>query len=1401
MTVANWIGQLAPAEADSYGERFRHRLRLVAGCLLLGAIAFNTATEKIIAETKLDMAVDPLRFLGRALHLWDNDYFGHLQNQAYGYLFPMGPFYALWLKLDMPAWNVQRLWMSFVLCAAFLGVVQLARALRVGTPNTRILAGLAYALAPHAQALIGINSSEFLPSAMMPWIMLPLVRGAQGTTGPRRAAALSALAFLLCGGVNATAEIAVLIAPAVYLLTRSRGPLRRRLTAWWCVMIAAVSFWWAVPLLVLGRYVFSFLPFIENATATTGVTSLTNVLRGTSSWLAFLSVDGQPWMAGAYQQAFSPWLIVVTVLLAGLGLAGLALRSLPERAFLIITLLVGVAIVAAGHASAIAGPLNDAVVQTLDGPLAVFRNLHKFDALIRLPVVLGLAGLLALVKPPARLPLAAAGVAMVAATCVPIVAEGLAPSGSFTEIPGYWKQATTWLDENAGDQMVLAVPGSKRGEYQWGRPLDEPMQPLLTARWATHTIVPWGSAGSSRLLAAIDDRFASGQGSAGLTDTLRRIGVGYLVVRNDLDRRTIGTAWPARVHQAIEDSPGITLVKQFGPGVGDAHGSIASGWLDQPYSALEIYRVGDAAPLVGTVPVKGALRVGGAPEAVLDLAEQGLLPDDRPVVLGDDPGASAIPAYDTVVTDTLRKTDVQLSDLREVSGATLTPGETTSGPDLTDPAWEPFQSTARYLEIAGVRASSSEADATAIPGSRDPGRQPFAALDGDRRTGWRSAGWNGPLGEWLEVTLTKATDIPYVTLALDQSYIGPPPSEVAVETDAGTRRQAVTATAEPQRLALPPGPTTRVRIRITKLAYEPKMKLGSRVGITELTIPGVTPGRTIVVPQAPGDPRGEAVVSFSRNGDVPACMRGSYVWACSTGLAVQGEDAYGFNRAYVSQGSGERTLSGQAVLTDRSEIERVTSLPGEPLAVTSSSTYTGDPATIARSAFDGNPRTVWYADPLDRTPTLDVKLARPVTLSRVKVEFPDSSLGPPPVRLTLRGDGGTREGWVGRDGWIEFPPMKTGKLSITFTASSSRPIEVNDVTIPGVRPLGALTGYPLRLPCGFGPTPSVDGAPVHTKIVGGTLADVLAGRPLTYEACEPFNVLAGETRLSASPQDPYRIRTAVIRRPGAEAAPPTVTRPVDVQEWTGWERRVEVGATAASYLVVNENFNDGWHASVAGRELTPARLDGWRQAWILPAGTNGTVTMSYQPDGVYRAGLAVGVALVLLVVAAAVVPARRRAVHPVIGPRGMRVKWLWPFVPVYGFWIGGVTGLAVLTALFAATVLFRRVSAGEHARRGTAVVAVSRALSSAPAALASLALAGLSLAAGTALLSTENTAWGRPLSDLVPQLLCLPLIARLFANVPDDPSRAPAPRTADPGGEAPQASPPARRDAHLSGVP
>ncbi|HEY9243246.1 MAG TPA: alpha-(1-_3)-arabinofuranosyltransferase family protein, partial [Streptosporangiaceae bacterium] len=166
---------LRPLEARAASERVRGAIRLVAFCLLLQVLPFVTAPGNIIADTKLDLAINPAGFLSRALSLWDPQQFGMLQDQANGYLFPMGPFFMLGKLAALPPWVIQRLWIGAVLVAAFLGTVRLAGRLGIGTPWTRVAAGLAYALSPAALSLLGELSSEWLPAAMLPWILVPLV--------------------------------------------------------------------------------------------------------------------------------------------------------------------------------------------------------------------------------------------------------------------------------------------------------------------------------------------------------------------------------------------------------------------------------------------------------------------------------------------------------------------------------------------------------------------------------------------------------------------------------------------------------------------------------------------------------------------------------------------------------------------------------------------------------------------------------------------------------------------------------------------------------------------------------------------------------------------------------------------------------------------------------------------------------------------------------------------------------------------------------------------------------------------------------------------------------------------------------------------------------------------------
>ena len=66
------------------------------------------------------------------------------------------------------------------------------------------------------------------------------------------------------------------------------------------------------------------------------------------------------------------------------------------------------------------------------------------------------------------------------------------------------------------------------------------------------------------------------------------------------------------------------------------------------------------------------------------------------------------------------------------------------------------------------------------------------------------------------------------------------------------------------------------------------------------------------------------------------------------------------------------------------------------------------------------------------------------------------------------------------------------------------------------------------------------------------------------------------------------------------------------------------------------NFNPGWGATLNGHVLTPVRLDGWQQGFIVPAGPGGTITLSFRPAAAYHLALVVSLvaAAILLAIAA-----------------------------------------------------------------------------------------------------------------------------------------------------------------------
>jgi arabinofuranan 3-O-arabinosyltransferase len=1246
--------QRSPGRADTWWRGMLGRLPgypLLACCLVLTLLPFATAPGRIISDTKFELAVNPSGFLSGALTLWDPQQFGGLLNQAVGYLFPMGPFFELLKLVAVPGWIAQRLWLAGLLLAAFGGAAVLAGRLGIGTPRTRLAAGLAYALSPVALSMIGQTSGEFLPMAMLPWIIVPLTdmypwAGRPGAARRARAVARSAVAVALCSGMNAASTVAVLLPAVIYILTRPGTRSKARLLGWWLPAVALVTSSWSIPLVLLSKYGVSIVPFTESAQVTSATTSLLNIFRGTESWIGYQAVNGQPGRPLAFQLATSLLPALLTGLLATLGLAGLVHREIRERRFLLWSALAGIVIMSLGYASGLGSPLEHQLIGLVNGPAAPFRNLWKFDPMLRLPLALGLAHLMAAGRVPrlrgaliATAALALGGVATLG------FATGLASPGSFGQVPAYWVSAADWVTAHAGNQAVLVEPGSQFGSYLWGAPMDDVLQALTTADYAERNLGVVGSVGNERLLNAIDQQLAAGEGSAGLAQVLARMGVRYVLVRNDLSGSALDGTWPARVHDALAASPGLALAAQFGPPTGSKNAADAVSSFRPPYPAVQIYQVAGAEPAAVVQPAAGTLRVYGAPESELTLANEGLLAGERPVLLNSD-GASQ-PVAGSVVTDSLRRRVVNFGELRTNYSPTLTgtqPADTfLSADDYTVPAWSKYQAVAQYAGIRNVTASSSGSDITTFASQWATGTLPYAAVDGNLATMWESGSFDGPLGQWIRVDFDSDVNPGTIMVAFaDSAAIGPPVTKVTVATAAGRFTEAVQDTGTLQPLQVPPGASAWLKLTVTGLGSVPSApRLGTQVGIAEIDVPGASAGRTIVSPAVPG-PDPSAVVLAKAQPYQSGCMLTSQRWVCSPKLEALTEEQYGFDHAFAEPAAGRGALRGSAILINPSLADRdaLAVAGGDQPVVTASSTYTADPQDQPVSAFDGDPATAWIASPADPAPTLTIRWGRRRAISGITIQRPPGASGPAQVLIT--GSQGQRRGAIiGASGIMRFAPMRTAKLTISF-ATDQAPLQVSDVAVPGVPFIRVPPARPFRLPCGQGPRVAVNGRTVPTR-VSGTLADLLNGTPMPFTACRGVALAAGVNQVTEPHSDAFDVQEVVIGGvPAGKAAAVSAPVAAPVRSWTSSGRTLRVTAAARSYLEVNENFNAGWQAVLDGRRLQPVQLDGWKQAWVLPAGSTGLVTLTYPPESLYRDAVAGGLAVLALVIALAFGLGRRR---------------------------------------------------------------------------------------------------------------------------------------------------------------
>ena len=1352
-TAANsGVASLLPSEASST-PLSRRWLGVVAAVSL--ALAFAQAPGKISPDTKLDLTANPLRFLARALNLWNSELpFGQAQNQAYGYLFPHGAFFLLGHALGLPGWVTQRLWWALLLTVGFWGLLRLAEALGIGSPGSRVIAAAAFALSPRVLTTIGAISSETLPMMLAPWVLLPVVLALRGA-GPAHArsktgsvrvlAARSALALALMGAVNAVATLTGCLPAIIWWACHRPNRLWVRFTAWWALCAALAITWWVVPLVMLGRISPPFLDFIESSGVTTQWTSLTEVLRGTDSWTPFVAPNAT---AGA-TLVTGTVAVLATTIVAAAGLAGLAMRAMPARGRLVTILLVGVVLLAAGYSGGLGSPVAHAVQAFLDANGTPLRNVHKLEPLIRLPLVLGLAHLLGRIPLPGSAPRrewmhsfahpennkrVAVGIVVLFALAAgsSLAWTGrLTPPGAFDAIPQYWHQTAAWLDEhNTGSPpgRVLVAPGAPFATQVWGSSHDEPLQVLGGSPWGVRDSIPLTPPQTIRALDSVQRLFAAGRPSAGLADTLARQGISYVVVRNDLDPETSRSARPVLVHRAVEGSPGLPKVAEFGEqvGPGTLKGFITDSGLRPKYPAVEIYRVASSRPGTAYLADTDAMtRVDGGPEALLRLDERRRLLDQPPLgpmLLTADARRAGLPTPVVTVTDTPLAREIDYGRVDDHSSAIRADGDARRTfnrvPDYPAGNTPPVHGA---WTGGRITVSSSAADSTALPNVA-PAAGPTAAIDSDTSTSWVSNALQSALGQWLQVDFDHPVTNATITVTPSATAVGAQVRRIEISTVNGTSTLRFDEPGKPITAALPYGETPWVRI--TAVGTDDGSP-GVQFGITDFTVTQYDASgfahpidlrHTVSVP---GPPANSAVAQWDLGSELlgrSGCADGPDGVHCAATMALSPEEPVNLSRTLTVPEPISVTPTVWVRPRQGPSLADLISQPG-----TARATGDSDPIDVLGSAYaaaDGDPRTAWTAPQRVvqyRTPpnlTLKLPSAREVSALRLT---PSSStlpahpklvaidLGDGPQVRRLSGDGPQTVGLrpkatdtvkVSILDWddvidrtaLGFDQLKPpGLAEVTALDGQGRPIAAADAARNRTRA--------VTLPCGRGPIIAVAGQFVQTSI-DTTVGALLDGDPIAAKPCRPAPIAlpAGRQELLISPGAAFFVDGVQLVGPMGRQLPVAATSPVQPATWSSNRRELDVPASQASrVLVVPESINPGWTARTAdGARLTPVTVNGWQQGWVVPAGTSGTITLSFESNGVYRAGIVGGLALLPVLLLLALVPARRspRAAEPARPwqPRGVVTG---AAILAVGGVIAGVAGVVVMGAALGVRHLLR----------------------------------------------------------------------------------------------------------------
>lgn len=1252
--------------------RFVSRGRLLPAALAALALLISLLQRPgdASSDTKIDLHVDPAGFLGEVASAWSSTGdLGHVQGGQYGgYLFPMGPFFALGHALGGAPWLVQRLWLALILALAAWGAVRLMDELvgpQRGLPH--VVAGLLCLLNPYVVVFTARTSITLLGYAALPWLLVAVRRGAI-TPGWRWPAAFALIVTASGGGVNAAVTAWVLLGPVLlgaYLWwTGVAGPCALWGFAWRTALASAfASAWWVMPLLVQSRYGVDFLRFTEQPGTIWSTTSLPESLRLMGYWISYLGVgyggDLRPYFGDGAVLLFALPVVLAGTLVPALALASFALtRRHPFAPFALGLVLIGLIVMTAGFPEGT--PLRKASNFTYNNfvPIQFLRTTYKAGPLVALGVAL-LAGFAA------TKPRAVVLVALALVACWPLTrGRALDDQLLWERVPSTWADAAAHVDANAGDGRAVVLPGQLYAYYRWGGTIDPILPTLADKPVAVRNAVGYSDLHATDLLWTVDALVQQRRAVPGqLNPLLDLLGARVVVAGADDDRSRSGAS------PAAEAADVLDQLGEPDAAWGEPHDRPrAAGTLGAPRAlpAVRAWNRPDAPGLVRVEPERPSLVVDGSAEGLAALAAFEGAGAAGAVGVGGDAGGTAgaslaggglayaadlapdaiAGASEVVITDSNRRRVLVPSRLAQNAGPVLAASEE---PSVDAAVLNPFPDRGAAAQTVAVYEGIEAVTAPSSPGfPQFPENRPYAALDGNTATHWQADRALTPDRHTLTITFEAPRNVKTVELLPFNDR-----RATVTEVEVQGRRFAVEAGWNRLEVGLRDVKTLTVRIAGVRKPADATAGAG---GIRELRIAGLQAREALRVPtvaeRALAGTDAALTYLFQRTtGDDPF-RRTPKRGPSGAALVRDRQDAEtGIARVFAPPSARSWTLDGWANAGAAAPDEAFDRLVGVPGTFRSSGRFEGRPEYRASSAFDGLARP-WLGAWLEGRPAWIEWVTAQRTVRRLTLDAVDGVRRPTSVRLIV--DGTASPALAVTDGVVRLPRPVTGsrfRLQIlravgdTPAARERRAVGIAEIRGAGVSVEPRRAG---SLPDDCVLAGTVGGQPIRLRATG-TIQDLDAGRPVRVSGCDTVALPAGETRLElpGGVLAPYLLRL----RSGSSAAVPSPGRVVDPGSagHDGSRTDVRLALDASARLVLAESYNPGRRATCDGEDLGPPELGAaFGTAWRVPR-TCEHVEIAFAPNRTVKAGYAVS--LVAIVPLALVLLRRRRETPPVAAPQ------------------------------------------------------------------------------------------------------------------------------------------------------